>query len=361
MAKSEYSVDRNTEDFDEIETNEAKDLEANTTLYDTAIGEMNTEIQSGITSAKDYAEEQKKIVEENLDFTLQQIEQNKQEAKEGLNKETSGAYTDYQKQTNKYGANAEAMAAQGLSGSGYAESARISMYNTYQNRVSSALDSYKRAITSYNNAITEARLQNSSLLAEIAYNALQSELSLTLQGLQYKNTLLVEKANRELQIKSLYESKKNTLWSQLMEELKLEKEVEYQNKVLNAQYGGLTVKDGEEDLPDLTDLTAPENAKDPAAASVFGPQTKGFGVDMDSILALGYGPLSVEEADKLVAEGKVKKYIKNGIVTYANNKDFTIDLMNAMADNLNKIIAEKNGIPEFAMSKENLYALQRGK
>jgi hypothetical protein len=96
------------------------------------------------------------------------------------------------------------MAASGLAGTGFSESSQVSMYNTYQNRVATAREVYNQAVLNYNNAIKDARLQNNSLLAEIAYEALQTQLKLSLEGFQYKNNLILEQANKKIELERDY-------------------------------------------------------------------------------------------------------------------------------------------------------------
>jgi hypothetical protein len=71
------------------------------------------------------------------------------------------------------------------------------MYNTYQNRVAVAKQSYDKAVLNYNNTITQARLENNAALAELAYASLQTQLELALTAFQYKNTLVTEAAKAE--------------------------------------------------------------------------------------------------------------------------------------------------------------------
>lgn len=152
-------------------------------------------------AAQDYADTQTDLQNKSTDLAIKELNQQKEYSKKDYIKEQAGAYADWQKQSNQYGVNAEKQAAAGLAGSGFSESSQVSMYNTYQNRVATARESFVRASTEYDNAIAEARLQNSSILAEIAYNALKTKLELSLQGFQYKNQLLLDLANRKHQIK----------------------------------------------------------------------------------------------------------------------------------------------------------------
>lgn len=144
-----------------------------------------------------YAEEQKRLQQEATDLTLQQMEQQKADAADDYAREQSAAYTDYQKQTAKHGVNAEQMASMGMTGTGYSESAKVAMYNAYQQRVAVARQTYTKLVTDYNNAMAEAKLQNSSALAQIAFNALQNGLQLNQQTLQNEQNLLLQKLNAE--------------------------------------------------------------------------------------------------------------------------------------------------------------------
>lgn len=241
---SNYSVDTDDPKLKAVDTEEAAALKTNADTYDGMIKHSESFFNSQIQASKDYADKQTQLQQEQTDFAIDKIEQQKDQTKKDYLKEQSGAYVDWQKESNAYGVNAEQMASQGMSGTGYSESSKVSMFNAYQNRVATARASYNTAIQNYNNAITEARLQNNSALAEIAYNALQKQLELSLAGFQYKNTLLTEKASKELTIKQMYDTKWQNVWNQLMEEKKLEEQARQfdaqlseEKRQFNEQYG----------------------------------------------------------------------------------------------------------------------------
>ena len=121
----------------------------------------------------------------------------------------------YQKATNQYGSNAEKLAVQGLNQTGYSESTRTSAYNTYQNRYATARESYNQAILNYDNGIREAQLANNAALAQIAYESLQKQLELSLQGFQYKNTLVLQKLDAVNQQKDRYYQRWRDVESQI--------------------------------------------------------------------------------------------------------------------------------------------------
>lgn len=199
------AVDYNDERLTKVESDKQVALTENDKLYNGMIENADKYYQQGIEASQQYAETQKKNQQAQTDFAIEQIEQQKEQAHKDYTKEQSAAYVDWQKQADPYGVNAEQVAAMGMGkDSGYSESLQVSMYTAYQNRVAVARDLYNNIVLNYNNAIKDARLQNNSILAEIAYKAQQQQLEFSLQGFQYKNQLLTEKAERRLTIESTY-------------------------------------------------------------------------------------------------------------------------------------------------------------
>jgi hypothetical protein len=188
-------------DANDVVTNGNADLKASNDMYDGMIEQNNTNLTNTLDMINTNEQSQKDIVNANTDFTLDKIEQEKNQAHNDYITEQSGAYTDYQKASNPYGVNAERMASNGLTNSGYSESSQVAMYVAYQNRVAIARDSYQRAMVDYNNAMTEAKLSNNSLLAEIAANALEKRMEAIVNFTQYGNTLLTQKADAAYKIK----------------------------------------------------------------------------------------------------------------------------------------------------------------
>ncbi len=192
--------------------------------YNNMINQSQDFYNAQVQAAKDYATTQSNLQQQQTDFAIEQINQQKEQAQKDYLKEQKGAYTDWQKQSNQYGVNAEQMAAQGLRNTGYSESSQVSMYNTYQNRVATARDSYNKAVLNYDNGIKEAQLQNNAKLAEIAYQALQTQLSLSLEGFQYKNTLLQQQMAQQQNIEDRYYGRWQDIINQINEENRLKEE-----------------------------------------------------------------------------------------------------------------------------------------
>jgi hypothetical protein len=206
-----------TEDKDllAVREEEQTELEKSDAEFESQINKSDKFFDNQAYEVKEWGDKQTELQKENLDFTIDTINQQKDQARKDYEKEQSGAYVDWQKQSNQYGVNAEKMASAGMANSGYSESSQVSMYNAYQSRLTAARESCNIAVLNYDNLIKEAKLENSSILAEIAIEALQKQLELSLQGFQYKNTLILEKANARRQIKSLYQSKYTDILNQI--------------------------------------------------------------------------------------------------------------------------------------------------
>ena len=219
----------------QIKNEEYKAQKENEALYGSMASGVDANIQAQKDAVQDWADKQTELQQEKTDFAIEKIEQQKDQAKQDYTKEQSGAYVDWQKQSNQYGANAEQMAANGMTNTGYTESSQVSMYNTYQNRITAARESFSRAVLNYDNAIKDAILQNNSILAEIAYEALKSQLELSLQGMQYKNSLLQSMADTKRDISKQYQQKYTDLLGQLNTEAALAEEQRQYDKTYALQ------------------------------------------------------------------------------------------------------------------------------
>ena len=225
-------VNYEDERFTKVEEAKTEALNENEAMYQGMIDKSDGFYQAQIDASKEFAETQKDLMNQQTDFAVEQIEQQKAQAEKDYQKEQSAAYTDYQKQSNEYSVGAEQRAASGLSNTGYSESSQVAMYTAYQNRVATTKASYDKIVMNYNNDITAARLQNSSKLAELAYQTQQTQLQLALDGFQYNNQLLLDKANKKLEIDNMYYGRWKDVLSQLNQENALAEEIRQYNESL---------------------------------------------------------------------------------------------------------------------------------
>ena len=224
-ATPNYEIDMNDPRFQQIDKDYANDSAELDATYGDIIGSTNKFYDDLKNANQEWADKQAQIQQENTDFAIEKIEQQKDQAKKDYIKEQSGAYVDWQKQSNKYGAEAERQAAAGLDGSGYSESSQVAMYNQYQNRVAMAKDSLDRAMLNYDNGIKEAMLQNNAAIAEIYAQNYIKQAELALEGFQYGNTLVLELANKKQQLKDNKWQKQLAMLNQINTENALKEDV----------------------------------------------------------------------------------------------------------------------------------------
>lgn len=229
------AVNYEDERFKAVENEKNEAISNATNEYNNMINQAQGYYQQQIDAQKEWGQKQSEIQQANTDFAIEKIEQQKAQTQKDYVKEQKGAYTDYQKAIDEYGVNAEQRASSGLNNSGYSESSRISAYNTYQNRYASARESYNNALMNYANAIKEAQLANSSALAQIAYQAQQAQLELSLQGFQYKNTLVLQKMDALNAIGDRYHNKYQDVLAQINTENALAEQVRQYNESLAFQ------------------------------------------------------------------------------------------------------------------------------
>lgn len=345
-----YEINYKDERFQDVEADKKAAISDLEKTYSGMINESDGFYKAQIDASKEWEKKQTQLQNEKTDFAIEKIEQQKAQEKKDYLKEQSGAYVDWQKQSNEFGAEAEQRAAQGMANTGFSESSQVSMYNTYQNRFATAREAYSKTVLDFNNAITEARLQNNSALAEIAFNAQKERLELALQGFQYKNTLVLDKASKKTELEQMYHERwqdvlqqintENSLAEQIRqfnESLALDKaqlaeqqrQFNFQNKLGEfAEAGGGGSSGGGSGTISKRTALANLSNKDRKKLEEETKLKSGSG-DMPSdtkksILALGQGPISEKNLAKQVNSGKVtmstSKKTGNTIFSYSGLK-----------------------------------------
>ena len=256
METPNYEINYDDERFQKVEADKQQALSELEQTYQGLISGSQEYYDKQAQAAQDYADKQTQLQNEQLALTEQKNQLQKDQAKKDYLKEQAGAYTNYQKQTAKHGVEAEKMAAGGMGGTGFAESSQVSMYNAYQNRVAVAREAYTQAVTNYDISMQEARLQNSAALAQIAYDTLQTQLQLTLQGLQYHNQLILDLFNQKTNINNTYYGQWLDVLNQMNQENALAEEVRQFNESRKSSGSGYRDAGEEESIYlDLENLT----------------------------------------------------------------------------------------------------------
>lgn len=214
-----YAVNYEDERFKNVENEKNQQITETTNRYDNMINNTDKFYQDQINASKDWANKQTEIQQQQTDFAIEQINQQREKAEKDYQREQKASYVDYTKQIDPFSIDSEKMAANGLQNSGYSESSRVSMWNAYQNRYAKARESFTNASINFDNGIKEAQLANNSALAQIAYNALQNELELSLQGFKYKNELIQTKEAQLQNINDNYNNRYQNVLAQINQEI----------------------------------------------------------------------------------------------------------------------------------------------
>ena len=212
------------ERFQDVKAEEKDALTEVQQTYDGMIEKADSFYEGKISEIDQWTQKQQNLQQEQTDFAVEQLQQQKDQTKKDYIREQSGAYTDWKKQSDQHGANAEQMAGAGLAGSGYSESSQVAMYTEYQNRVAAARESYTQAVLTYDNAMKDARLQGSAAMAEIALQGFQQQLELSLQGFQYENQLIQQLLVQKQQIRDSYYGRWQDVLAQLNQEAAMAEE-----------------------------------------------------------------------------------------------------------------------------------------
>lgn len=240
-----YEINYNDSRFQQVNNEKANALNKVNSTYNEMMSNSDQNYQAIIDASKDYATQQQQFQQQQTDFAIEKVEQQKQQAEKDYQKEQKASYVDYQKVTNQYGANAEAMASQGMTNTGYSESSRIQAFTTYQNRYATARESFNKSVLEFENAKKEYTLANNSKLAEIAYNSLKTQLETTLQKFQYKNTLLQAQLEAQRQTENDYYTRWQNVLSQMNTENSMAEQIRQYNESMAYQKQRDAVEDAQ--------------------------------------------------------------------------------------------------------------------
>lgn len=181
-----YDVNYDDKRFKDVENEKQSELNKYNETYDNLINERNNFTKEQQDMVDRWENTQKDVANKNLEYQKDLIEQQRKKSEQAYQNEAKASYIDYQKEVDKYGVSRENVVNNGLSNSGYAESSKVDMYNTYQNRLGTARKSMQDAGIEFDNAIRQAQLSNDEKLAQNALKALQDKLNIALEGFNYK-------------------------------------------------------------------------------------------------------------------------------------------------------------------------------
>lgn len=132
-------------------------------------------------------QQQQDITNQQTQMQIDELNRNKEQIDKDTNKTTAGLYTEYQKQVNPYGANAEAMARNGLANSGYAETSKVNLYNQYQKNVTDTLSNAQQLKSDFDFKINQARQTGNITLAQNALEIYNQRMKLLSEEYELRN------------------------------------------------------------------------------------------------------------------------------------------------------------------------------
>lgn len=173
---------------------------------------------------------QNELINQQTQMQVDEINREKEKLQKETSKTNQGLYTQWQKQSNQYGAGMEQLAQQGLNNSGYAETTKTALYNTYQKSVTDTLNNSRDIYADYNFKIQQAR-QNGSI------QQAQSALDLYAQKLQLLTQNYELRQNRE---QYLYQQERDRVsdaqWQRTFDEQMRQNELENQYRQQQFDY-----------------------------------------------------------------------------------------------------------------------------
>ena len=319
-----YEINYEDQKFKDVETEKKNAINEVDKTYGEMIDKTGDFYQEQVDATKDWEKKQTEIQNQQTDFAIQEIEQKKDQAKKDYTKEQSGAYVDWQKQSNEFGAAAEQRAAQGMANTGFSESSQVAMFNNYQTRVVAARETFSRIVQDFDNDITQARLTNNAALAEIAFNSLQKRLELNLQGFNQKNQLLLQLADKKTALDQMYHERWKDVLDQMNTENALAEEMRQYNESMAfereqfawqqaqaaARSGGGGGGGGGSGGSSHRSSGGSGSSSGSGSSQIKKSSGSSSGGDLpkdtaSSILALGQGPISATNLANQVNSGKV--------------------------------------------------------
>ncbi len=178
-------------------------------------------------------EQQKKqneLINQQIQIQTDELNREKEKIDKDVDKTNQSLYSNWQKQTNQYGVQAEQLAQQGLANSGYAETTKTALYNTYQKNVTDTLNNARDLKSDYDFKIAQARQQGSVQQAQAAVDLYAQRLQLLTQNYELRQ-------NRE---QYLYQKERDKVsdnqWQKTFDEQVRQNEIENQWKQKNYDY-----------------------------------------------------------------------------------------------------------------------------
>lgn len=144
---------------------------------------------------------QNEIANQQTQLNIDALNREKEKLDRENRKTLQGLYSNYQKMSNNYGVQAEQQAKMGLNNSGYTETSKINLFNTYQKNITDTINNTNNLKADFDAKIAEARTQRSITMAQNALELYKQRMQLATQEYEMRN-------NRE---QYLYQQERNRI------------------------------------------------------------------------------------------------------------------------------------------------------
>ena len=201
-----------------IEQEKKNALNQSNGLYNSLIQDNQNLYNIQNDYANEYERTQNDILDKQLDYNQNIINQQKEVARQNKETESRKALNDYTAYVNPYGYNSEALAQNGLLNSGVSETSKLGAYNTYQNRLATANKVMQDAFTQYDNDINQARLTNDVQKAQNALSKLQMQIEFAQNYYNNKNNLSINQLNNNQNLDNNYYNRYQTEYNNIQSE-----------------------------------------------------------------------------------------------------------------------------------------------
>jgi len=201
-----------------VEQEKQKALTESNNVYTGLLQDNQNIYNQQMDYANQYEQTQNEVLDKQLAYNQQLIEQQKEIARENKETEAKKALNDYTAFINPYGYQAENLASRGLLNSGVSETSQLGGFNTYQNRLATANKAMQDAFVQYDNDINQARLNNDVQKAQNALNKLQLQLEYAQNFYNNKSTLSQNQLANNQDLDNNYFNRYQTEYSNIQEE-----------------------------------------------------------------------------------------------------------------------------------------------
>ena len=201
-----------------VEQEKQSALAQSNNTYNQMLKDNQNLYNQNLNYANTYEQTQNGILDKQLEYNTNLINQQKEIAQENKEIEEIKAKNDYQAFINPYGNHNESLASQGLLNSGVSETSKLGGYNTYQNRLATANKTLQNAITQYDNEIAQARLNNDTQRAQNALNKLQMQIDFAKEFYNSKNTITQNQLTYNQDLDNNYYNRYQTEYNNIQNE-----------------------------------------------------------------------------------------------------------------------------------------------